>query len=131
VHVEAQESTPQEAVMNSYSSSPPAPRRPQAQQWPGPAQKTIVTAGSPCPTTAVSVAWPNSPGFTPAAHECAGDDSGNEPISDLEAKRAQVEPYVRAPAERRHRLVTTGGSHPTPASRGAISGGHRNELGRK
>jgi hypothetical protein len=53
VHVEAQESTPQEAVMNSYSSSPPAPRRRQARQWPGPAQGTLVTAGSPCPTKAV------------------------------------------------------------------------------
>jgi hypothetical protein len=108
--------------MNSYSSPPPAPRRPHARQWPEPAQGTRVTAGSPCPR-AVSLAWPNSSGSTPAAHERAGDS--------LEAKRAQVERYLRALAARRYRLVKTVPFQPTPALalRGAISGGHRNENG--
>jgi hypothetical protein len=62
VHVQALKSTPQEGVMNPYSSSPPARRRPQAWQWPDPAQGTLITPGFPSPTTVVSPAWaPNSP----------------------------------------------------------------------
>jgi hypothetical protein len=76
-------STPQEAVMNH------------------PAVGTPISPGSP--TTGRSPArLPNSSGPTPAA----ADDAGNGLISHVQAKRAEVEQYLRAVRARRHRLVT-------------------------
>ena len=69
-----------------------------------PAVGTPASPGSP--TTGRSPAQPpNSSGPTPAADD-AGDDAGNGLISHVQAKRAEVEQYLRAVRARRHRLVT-------------------------
>ena len=70
-----------------------------------PAVGTPTSPGSP--TTGRSPArLPNSSGPTPAAADDAGDDAGNGLISHVQAKRAEVEKYLRAVRARRHRLVT-------------------------
>jgi hypothetical protein len=70
-----------------------------------PAGGTPTSPGSPTPVRSPA-RLPNSSGLSPAAADDAGDDAGNGLISHVQAKRTEVEQYLRAVRARRHRLVT-------------------------
>ena len=70
-----------------------------------PAVGTPTGPGSPT-TVRSPTRLPHSSGLAPVAADDAGDDAGNELISHVQAKRAEVEQFLRAVRARRHRLVT-------------------------
>ena len=89
--------------MNAPSTSPAAPRTPQA-PLPEPVPRSATD--SRFPTTVSSPVRARNSGDTPAAPEDQGDDSGNELLSGVRSKRTDVERYLRAVDSRRRRLAT-------------------------
>jgi hypothetical protein len=91
--------------MNAPSTSPIAPRTPQA-PLPEPIPESPDSPDFRVPTTVSSPVKARNPGDSPAAPEDQGDDSGNGLLSGVRSKRADVERYLRAVDSRRRRLAT-------------------------